>query len=139
MIPPAGSTTEATPARHLGNRHDLVNPERAEHPRTTDPKTTEQIGGECSWRDQTLVALYDDAVSARQVLDQLRAAGLLRPLLDQRKCDGDRRPGVFAVLRLRRRLRHAAEGSRVQSLIRLGVPESDAHLYAEGVRRGSRF
>ena len=26
--------------------------------------------------DQTLVALYDDAASARQVLDELRAAGL---------------------------------------------------------------
>ena len=41
---------------------------------------------------------------------------------------------LFTAHGLRRRLCH--DRNRVRSLTRLGVPEDDAHLYAEGVRRG---
>src|SRR4051794_19973112 len=85
--------------------------------------------------DQTLVALYDDAASARQVLDELRAAGLPH---DRFWISGNATGTAdLGASRLTDFVRDfGMPESRVRSLTRLGVPEDDAHLYAEGVRRG---
>jgi uncharacterized protein (TIGR02271 family) len=85
--------------------------------------------------DQTLVALYDDAASARQALDELRASGLPH---DRFWISGNAaRTADLGSSRLTEFVGDFARPeSRVQSLTRLGVPEDDAHLYAEGVRRG---
>src|SRR3954467_5343585 len=85
--------------------------------------------------DQTLVALYDDAGAARQVLDELRAAGLPH---DRFWISGNATGTAdLGSSRLTDFVSDfATPESRVRSLTRLGVPEDDAHLYAEGVRRG---
>jgi uncharacterized protein (TIGR02271 family) len=85
--------------------------------------------------DQTLVALYDDAGAARQVLDELRAAGLPH---DRFWISGNAAGTAdLGSSRLTDFVRDfGTPESRVRSLTRLGVPEDDAHLYAEGVRRG---
>jgi uncharacterized protein (TIGR02271 family) len=85
--------------------------------------------------DQTLVALYDDAASARQTLDELRAAGLPH---DRFWISGNTTGTAdLGSSRLADFVGDFARPeSRVGSLTRLGVPEDDAHLYAEGVRRG---
>jgi len=85
--------------------------------------------------NQTLVALYDDAASARQVLNELRAAGLPH---DRFWISGDATGTAdLGSSRLTDFVSDfATPESRVRSLTRLGVPEDDAHLYAEGVRRG---
>jgi uncharacterized protein (TIGR02271 family) len=85
--------------------------------------------------DQTLAALYDNAASARQALDELRVAGLPhdRFWISGNATDaaelGSSRLADFVG-------DFARPESRVGSLTRLGVPEDDAHMYAEGVRRG---
>src|SRR3954447_1158560 len=85
--------------------------------------------------DQTLVALYDDAASARQVLDELRAAGLPH---DRFWISGNATETAnLGSSRLTDFVGDSATPeNRVRSLTRLGIPEDDAHLYAEGVRRG---
>ena len=85
--------------------------------------------------DQTLVALYDDAGAARQVLDELRAAGLPH---DRFWISGNAAGTAdLGSSRLTDFVRDfGTPESRVRSLTRLGVPEDDAHLYAEGIRRG---
>jgi uncharacterized protein (TIGR02271 family) len=85
--------------------------------------------------DQTLVALYDDAASARQALDELRAAGLPH---DRFWISGNTTGAAdLGSSRLTDFVGDFARPeSRVGSLTRLGVPEDDAQLYAEGVRRG---
>jgi uncharacterized protein (TIGR02271 family) len=85
--------------------------------------------------DQTLVALYDDAASARQALDELRAAGLPH---DRFWISGNETGTAdLGSSRLTDFVGDFARPeSRVRSLTRLDVPEDDAHLYAEGVRRG---
>ena len=88
--------------------------------------------------DQTLVALYDDAGSARQVLDELRAAGLPHDRFwISGNAAGTADLGSSRLTDFVGDFGDAGE-SRVRSLTRLGVPEDDAHLYAEGVRRGGR-
>src|SRR5690349_2539221 len=85
--------------------------------------------------DQTIVALYDDAASARQVLNDLKSSGLPH---SQFWISGDTAGtadlGESRLSDLGRTFTNP--GDRVQALTRLGVPEEDAHVYAEGVRRG---
>jgi uncharacterized protein (TIGR02271 family) len=66
---------------------------------------------------QTVLALYDDRASAHQVLEELRAAGYGSEF----SISGDG---------------FGAPASRTSSLTRLGVPESEAQVYSEAVRRG---
>ena len=75
--------------------------------------------------DQTLVALYDDAASARQVLDELRAAGLPH---DRFWISGNATGTAdLGSSRLTDFVGDFAKPeSRVRSLTRLGVPEDEA-------------
>jgi uncharacterized protein (TIGR02271 family) len=74
--------------------------------------------------DKTVVALYDDSASARTVIEQLEAAGIPRVSISTM---GSGLETVSNTL---------GGTDRVVELTRLGVPENDAELYAEGVRRG---
>jgi uncharacterized protein (TIGR02271 family) len=83
--------------------------------------------------NQTVLALYDDKASARQVLDELRAADYGGEFWDSGNgSDGTTGTSIFDNLSSE----FSAPGSRTTSLTRLGVPENDAHLYSEAVRRG---
>jgi uncharacterized protein (TIGR02271 family) len=98
--------------------------------------------------DKTIVALYDDRNDAERAADDLAAAGFDR---DGIAIDG----GAFATTALgatgegfnagtpsatSARSSWAGDFSnasgRLSSLTRLGVPQADAEVYAEGVRRG---
>src|SRR5690348_9366671 len=93
--------------------------------------------------NQTVVALYDDAASARQVLNDLKSAGLSHSRFwtsgDTAGTAGTADAGTADIgeSRLSGLGRDFTNpGNRVEALTRLGVPEEDAHVYAEGVRRG---
>src|SRR4051794_5476671 len=74
--------------------------------------------------DKTVVALYDDTAAARTVIEQLETAGIPRSAISTMGS------GLETV-------GNALGGAdRVGELTRLSVPERDAELYAEGVRRG---
>lgn len=85
--------------------------------------------------EQTIVALYDDVTTARRVLDDLAAAGLARndfSLVGGTTIDAD-----YEATRLSSfGSDFSTPANRVSALTGLGVPEEDAQIYAEGVRRG---
>jgi stress response protein YsnF len=96
--------------------------------------------------EQTVVALFDDAAAARRALESLQEAGIAR---DRFQISGDTTgvstsgttaSGTTGMDRSHPLAdfssRFAEPGGRVTALTQLGVPEDDAHLYAEGVRRG---
>ena len=83
--------------------------------------------------EQTIVALYDDPAAASRILSELTSAGFTR---DDFWISGSGAGGPA-----RGRLSSLGQdfgsgGNRVSALRRLGVPEHDAQVYAEGVRRG---
>jgi len=83
--------------------------------------------------NQTVIALYDDKASARQVLDELRTAGYG----DEFWISGDSSYGSTGTSRFSSlNSDFSAPGSRIAALTRLGVPEDEAQIYSEGVRRG---
>ncbi|HYC04778.1 MAG TPA: YsnF/AvaK domain-containing protein [Azospirillaceae bacterium] len=83
--------------------------------------------------DQTIVALYDDQAAASRVLQELHSAGFDR---GDFWISGSSSGGAIGG-RLSSLASDFSSGSgRVSSLTRLGVPQSDAEIYAEGVRRG---
>jgi uncharacterized protein (TIGR02271 family) len=94
---------------------------------------------------QTVLALYDDKASAQQVLEELRAAGYGSEFSvsgdgssstatsgDSTASGGSTGSSLFSSVS--RDL--GAPASRTSSLTRLGVPESEAQVYSEAVRRG---
>jgi hypothetical protein len=109
--------------------------------------------------DKTLVALYDDAADARSVVSELSSADIAKGRTEV--IDGDSlygtggsgltsgltsagTPGTTSAAGLTGTSpgTNAGIGSDSGSsdilhrLTRAGVPDSDAHIYAEGVRRG---
>jgi uncharacterized protein (TIGR02271 family) len=82
---------------------------------------------------QTVIALYDEAQSARQVLAELTTASFPDShfWLSGSGEDTARQPGLADFARS-----FSTPSSRVEALRSRGVPERDAHTYAEGVRRG---
>lgn len=85
--------------------------------------------------DKTIVALYDDATPVERVLTELDQAGIPRSSFQiiggssTSSSISSTSDGVFGS-------DFGSAGNRVSSLTNLGVPESDAQIYAEGVRRG---
>jgi len=95
--------------------------------------------------DKTIVALYDDRADAQRAADDLYAAGFDR---DEVTIEG----GSAGALGSSSGALGSSSGalgsgsswagdysagsSRLSSLTRLGVPQADAEVYAEGVRRG---
>jgi uncharacterized protein (TIGR02271 family) len=93
--------------------------------------------------DKTLVALYDDASDARTVVSELSAADIDKGR--SQVIDGDSlygsstsaagltgtSPGTNAGIGS-----DSGTGDILNRLTRAGVPDTDAHIYAEGVRRG---
>jgi uncharacterized protein (TIGR02271 family) len=95
--------------------------------------------------NQTVLALYDDRASAQQVLDELRAAGYRSEF--SISGDGSSSSAASKVstgsggstgssLFSNVSSDLGAPASRTSSLTRLGVPESEAQVYSEAVRRG---
>jgi uncharacterized protein (TIGR02271 family) len=90
--------------------------------------------------DQTVVALFDDAASARKVLEELQAAGLDHGRFQitgdtiGTSATGTAGSGSSRLTNFGNRF--SVPSDRIASLVELGVPEDDAHIYAEGVRRG---
>jgi uncharacterized protein (TIGR02271 family) len=95
--------------------------------------------------NQTVLALYDDRASAQQVLEELRAAGYGSEfsLSDggssssaasrvSTASGGSIRSSLFSSVSSDL----GAPASRTSSLTRLGVPENEAQVYSEAVRRG---
>jgi uncharacterized protein (TIGR02271 family) len=83
--------------------------------------------------NQTIIALYDDKASARQVLEELRTAGYG----DEFWISGDSSYGSAGTGRFSSlNSDFSAPGSRTSALTRLGVPEDEAQVYSEAVRRG---
>jgi uncharacterized protein (TIGR02271 family) len=83
--------------------------------------------------NQTIIALYDDKASARQVLEELRAAGFG----DEFWISGDSSYGSTGTGRFSSlNSDFSTPGSRTSALTRLGVPEDEAQVYSEAVRRG---
>ena len=80
--------------------------------------------------EQTVVALYEDKASARRVREDLRTAGFD----DEFWLSGDGVSGTGRFGSLGSDF--GVPGSRVGALTRLGVPEAEAQVYSEGVRRG---
>ncbi len=84
--------------------------------------------------DKTIVALYDERADAQRAADDLYAAGFGR---DEVAIEGGSSGGSGATASGSGWAGDYSAGSgRVSSLTRLGVPQADAELYAEGVRRG---
>lgn len=86
--------------------------------------------------DKTIVALYGDAAPVERVLTELDDAGIPRSSF---QVVGSTSAGSSTISSAPDRAfgtDFGAAGNRVSSLTGLGVPESDAHIYAEGVRRG---
>ena len=77
--------------------------------------------------DKTVVALYDDSASARAVIEQLETAGIPRSSISTMGSGLETVSNTLGGNALR-------GTDRVGELTRLGVPENDAELYAEGVR-----
>ncbi|HEV7369911.1 YsnF/AvaK domain-containing protein [Arenibaculum sp.] len=87
--------------------------------------------------DTTLVALYDDAETARRALTEIMAAGHHRERFWISDPSYASERAVTQDPRLQSLAREFATPSRrVQALTSLGVPQHDANVYAEGVRRG---
>lgn len=87
--------------------------------------------------DTTLVALYDDAATARRALAEIMAAGHHRERFWISDPSYASEQAVTQDPRLQGLAREFATPSRrVPALTSLGVPQHDADLYAEGVRRG---
>jgi hypothetical protein len=83
--------------------------------------------------NQTIIALYDDKASARQVLEELRTAGYG----DEFWISGDSSYGSTGTGRFSSlNSDFSVPNSRTAALTRLGVPEDEAHVYSEAVRRG---
>jgi len=83
--------------------------------------------------NQTIIALYDDKASARQVLEELRTAGYG----DEFWISGDSSYGSTGTGRFSSlNSDFSTPGSRTSALTRLGVPEDEAQVYSEAVRRG---
>src|SRR3954449_2308478 len=86
-----------------------------------------------SMSNQTIIALYDDKASARQVLEELRTAGYGDEFwISGDSSYGSTETGRFSSLNSD----FSAPGSRTSALTRLGVPEDEAQIYSEAVRRG---
>ncbi|WP_207479217.1 YsnF/AvaK domain-containing protein [Arenibaculum pallidiluteum] len=89
--------------------------------------------------DRTIVALYDDHEDARRASDDLVAAGFSQTDIDIQggalatAASGGTGAGFNAGSGW---AGDFSGGARVASLTRLGVPQQDAEIYAEGVRRG---
>jgi len=89
--------------------------------------------------DKTIVALYDERSDAQRAADDLHAAGFDR---DEVAIEGGSMASSAAgAVGLGSGSGSSwagdySSGGRVSSLTRLGVPQSDAEVYAEGVRRG---
>src|SRR5688500_17044150 len=95
--------------------------------------------------NQTVLALYDDRASAQQVLEELRAAGYGSEFsISGHGSSNSAASGVSAAsggatgssLFGNVSSDLGAPASRISSLTRLGVPESEAQVYSEAVRRG---
>lgn len=86
--------------------------------------------------DTTLVALYDDAEAARRALADIIAAGHSRERfwISDSSYTSESVPADPRLQGLTRDF--STPSRRVQALTLLGVPQRDADLYAEGVRRG---
>jgi len=83
--------------------------------------------------NQTIIALYDEKSSARQVLDELRSAGYGDNFwISGNGSSASASSGWLGSLESG----FSSPGTRVSSLTRLGVPENEAQVYSEGVRRG---
>src|SRR3954451_893313 len=83
--------------------------------------------------NQTIIALYDDKASARQVLEELRTAGYS----DEFWISGDSSYGSSGTSRFSSlNSDFSTPSTRASSLTRLGVPEDEAQIYSEAVRRG---
>ena len=94
---------------------------------------------------QTVLALYDDKASAHQVLEELRAAGYGSEFSvsgdgssSSATSGGATASGASTGSSLFSSVSRdlGAPASRTSSLTRLGVPESEAQVYSEAVRRG---
>lgn len=92
--------------------------------------------------EKTLVALYDDAVAAYRAVDDLEGSGVARDRMRVISGAADSVPpgegfnaqtGVGAVEESRG---FGVPGTDLHGLTDLGVPEQDALVYAEAVRRG---
>jgi len=82
---------------------------------------------------QTIIALYDEKSSATQVLEELRNEGYGDDFwISGNGSAGSSTSSLFSNLESG----FSSPGTRVSSLTRLGVPENEAQIYSEGVRRG---
>jgi uncharacterized protein (TIGR02271 family) len=94
---------------------------------------------------QTVLALYDDRASAQQVLEELRTAGYGSEFsVSSGSSSGSISSGetpssgnsTGSSLFSNMSSGLSSPASRISSLTRLGVPESEAQIYSEAVRRG---
>ena len=85
---------------------------------------------------KTIVALYDDLPAARRVLDDLDAAGLRRSFTMMGAAAAKAAGGLTAEPESGYGADYDSPGNRVATLTRTGVPQDDAQIYAEGMRRG---
>ena len=74
--------------------------------------------------EKTIIALYDDTATAHAAVKRLETAGIPQSSISTM---GSRLETVDST---------PGGTDRVGELTRLGVPQKDAELYAEGVRRG---
>jgi hypothetical protein len=97
---------------------------------------------ETRMNEKTLVALYDDAAAAYRAVDELEGSGIARERTRVVSGAADAVPpgegfnaqtGAGAVEESRG---FGVPGTDLHVLTDLGVPEQDALVYAEGVRRG---
>ena len=99
--------------------------------------------------NQTVLALYDDRASAQQVLEELRAAGYGSEFSlsgggfsssaasgVSAASDGATGSSLFSTVSRDLSAPASRTSSRTSSLTRLGVPENEAQIYSEAVRRG---
>lgn len=90
--------------------------------------------------DKTIVALYDDSADADRVLTELQSTGLRKSF---QILGGSRTGGTHVGADDDRDVfgqgfgtDYDAPAKRIGTLTRLGVPQDDAEIYAEGLRRG---
>lgn len=92
--------------------------------------------------DKTIVALYDDLTDANRVLGDLESSGLRKSFQilggghAQGHSDFAGFSGDRGVLGQSLGQDYDAPANRIGTLTRLGVPQGDAEVYAEGLRRG---
>jgi uncharacterized protein (TIGR02271 family) len=86
--------------------------------------------------DKTIVALYDNAAPVERVLAELDDAGIPRSSFQVVGGSSLDSSSTSSAAERAFGSDFGVAGSRVSSLTNLGVPESDAQIYAEGVRRG---